>query len=212
MAFSSLRVGCLTLALCLSIFSASALDAQSARGKVIPVAFGPGLNTLPAAGPSGPENHHVIPKEIRIDAGDVISFAIAGFHQIRIFQPGVTFEDVQFLLPPECRSNPVPASCAAAGLNPIPLDSATDFDTIPDLPTFYEGLTPIIAPLPVTVSLATGAGQATLPTRPSVQNRVETVLFDTPGRYLAICTILPHFNDRMIAWVEVRRRSIWDRD
>jgi hypothetical protein len=45
-----------------------------------------------------------------------------------------------------------------------------------------------------------------------VQNRVETVLFDTPGRYLAICTILPHFNDRMIAWVEVRRRSIWDRD
>ena len=31
--------------------------------------------------------------------------------------------------------------------------------------------------------------------------------FNTPGRYLVICTFIPHFNVGMYGWVEVRKRS-----
>ena len=31
--------------------------------------------------------------------------------------------------------------------------------------------------------------------------------FSTPGRYLVICAFLPHFQDGMYGWVEVRSRS-----
>jgi hypothetical protein len=68
---------------------------------------------------------------------------------------------------------------------------------------YYEGLPAVVTPLPVTVNATTGSSQVTLPTRSSVQNRTETVSFTKRGRYLVICAILPHFNDRMIAWVEV---------
>jgi hypothetical protein len=176
------------------------------NGQVVTVAFGPGLNTLPPSGPSGPANHHVVPNRIQVSVGDIIHFVVAGFHQIRIYQPGVRLADVINLLPPECRENPAPASCAAAGVSPlIPLDSPNDLDTAPDLPTYYEGLPPSIAPVAVTINSATGAAQVALPSRSSAQNRLETVSFAEPGRYLVICTILGHFNDRMIAWVEVGR-------
>ena len=36
---------------------------------------------------------------------------------------------------------------------------------------------------------------------------VEPVSFLKPGRYLVICAVLPHFNDKMYAWVEVRPRG-----
>jgi hypothetical protein len=39
----------------------------------------------------------------------------------------------------------------------------------------------------------------------TTQNRVEPVLFDKAGRFLVICAVLPHFNDAMYAWVEVRK-------
>ena len=35
------------------------------------------------------------------------------------------------------------------------------------------------------------------------QDRVETVQFDTPGTYLVICAVLPHFQDGMIGYVRV---------
>jgi hypothetical protein len=35
-------------------------------------------------------------------------------------------------------------------------------------------------------------------------NRIEPVVFEEPGRYLVICAVLEHFNDGMMAWVEVR--------
>lgn len=37
---------------------------------------------------------------------------------------------------------------------------------------------------------------------PSVQ-----YTFDTPGRYLVICTFIPHLDTGMYGWVEVRKRS-----
>jgi hypothetical protein len=62
------------------------------------------------------------------------------------------------------------------------------------LPLYYSGLNslspPAVPPFaPVSVD----------------QNRTEAVLFTTPGRYLVICGVLPHFNDGMTAWIEVDR-------
>lgn len=34
-------------------------------------------------------------------------------------------------------------------------------------------------------------------------DRVEAVNFAAPGRYLAVCTFLPHFNDRMFGYIRV---------
>jgi plastocyanin len=176
--------------------------------RVITVAFGPGLNTLPPTGPSGPENHHVVPKRIEIEVGDTVNFVVAGFHQIRIFEPGVDVADVVEQLPVECRTNPLPPSCAASGFAPvIPLDSPLDSDLEPDLQVYYEGVPAVSTPLAVTTNTTTGNFQVVLPTRSAAQNRAETVSFTKRGRYLVICAILPHFNDRMVAWIHVGRSN-----
>ena len=44
------------------------------------------------------------------------------------------------------------------------------------------------------------------------QNRVEPVSFNKTGRFLVICAVLPHLNDGMFAWVEVRNRGHHDDD
>lgn len=186
----------------------STLAQGKSQNKVVTVAFGPGLNTAPIAGPSGPANHHVVPNEIELNAGDVLNLVVAGFHSIRVYQPGVTLQDVVDLLPPECRDNAalnVPLCTATVGFPVLLADSPIDLDTLPDLPIFYEGISPIVPPLPVTVNPTTGASQVVLPARSAAQNRVETISFPTPGRYLVICAVIPHLNDGMIAWVEVKK-------
>ncbi len=92
--------------------------------------------------------------------------------------------DVKGAIPDECEVNPVPPAefpetCFTEG--PVPVIPALGLDV------FYEGLNSIGPPPPVSIA----------------QNRVEPVAFLTPGRYLVICAVLPHFNDRMYAWVEV---------
>ena len=57
----------------------------------VTVSFGAGLNT---AQPGNAANHHVLPKRIRVKAGGVVNFAVAGFHNIFIYQPGKTPEQV----------------------------------------------------------------------------------------------------------------------
>ncbi len=54
----------------------------------VTVAFGAGLNTTGAA------NHHVLPPDIRVQTGGVVNFAVAGFHQIFVYLPGKTPDDV----------------------------------------------------------------------------------------------------------------------
>ena len=58
----------------------------------VTVAFGAGLNT---ATPNNPANHHVLPAVIRVKAGGVVNFAVAGFHQIYVYTPGVKQEDIE---------------------------------------------------------------------------------------------------------------------
>jgi hypothetical protein len=57
----------------------------------VTVAFGAGLNT---ATPNNPANHHVLPQIIDIKTGGVVNFAVAGFHQIYVYQPGMMAEDI----------------------------------------------------------------------------------------------------------------------
>jgi plastocyanin len=57
----------------------------------VTVSFGAGLNT---AQPGNAANHHVLPDRIRIKAGGVVNFAVAGFHQIFVYQPGKTPQQV----------------------------------------------------------------------------------------------------------------------
>jgi plastocyanin len=162
-------------------------DRQRGRN-IVTVAFGAGLNT---AQPGNAQNHHILPNVIRVQAGDVVNFVVSGLHVIRVYDKGVQLKDVKAQIPDECEVNPTPPAefpenCFTEG--PVPVIPPLGLDVL------YEGLNSIGPPPPVPpfapVSLA--------------QNRVEGVVFLNPGRYLVICAVLPHFNDKMYAIVEVR--------
>lgn len=171
---------------------ASADNPGERERRIVTVAFGAGLNT---AQPGNEANHHVIPETIRMTAGDVLSFNVAGLHVIRVYGDGVELRDVKLNVPGECQVNPPQASCNGLGGTIVP--------TVPtgDLAVFYQGLNaiPLVnppqPPPPAPPPFAT----------PSIAvNRIESIVFPEPGRYLVICAVLEHFNDAMIAWVEVR--------
>lgn len=171
-------------------------DRQRDR-KIVTVAFGAGLNT---AQPGNEQNHHVLPGVIRVNAGDVVNFVVSGLHVIRVYDRGVLLSDVKAVIPDECEVNPVPPA-------EFPANCFTDAGPVPVIPplgidVYYEGLNSIGPPPQVPpfapVSIA--------------QNRVEAVSFLQPGRYLVICAVLEHFNDRMYAVVEVGGRGRDDDD
>ena len=57
----------------------------------VTVSFGAGLNT---AQPGNKANHHVLPDRIRVKAGGVVNFAVAGLHQPMVYSPGKLAEHV----------------------------------------------------------------------------------------------------------------------
>jgi len=75
----------------LALASSAAAQSDGNSRMSATVAFGAGLNT---AQPGNPANHHVLPRVIEIKAGGVVNFAVAGFHQISIYEPGVRPEDI----------------------------------------------------------------------------------------------------------------------
>jgi plastocyanin len=159
-------------------------DDHDRNGKIVTVAFGAGLNT---AQPGNAQNHHILPEEIKVKVGDVVNFVVAGLHVIRVYDRGVRLHDVKAQIPDECEVNPVPPTCFPGG--PVPV--------IPtfDLAIYYNGLNSIPPALPPPVPPFAPVSLA--------QNRVEPVSFLKPGRFLVICAVLPHFNDKMYAWVRV---------
>jgi hypothetical protein len=58
----------------------------------VTVSFGVGLNT---AQPGNAVNHHVLPRVIEVKAGGVVNFAVGGFHQIFVYNPGKGVDDVK---------------------------------------------------------------------------------------------------------------------
>jgi len=147
--------------------------------------FGRGLNT---AQPGNAVNHAILPREIKIKAGGVVDFAVAGFHDIIVFKPGFTLEELiqagggQFpSTPPLFVIPPDPAA-------PLPPALAFLADRI-----YYRGISPAGGPLATAVTGNPANGS----------NRMEPVAFLERGSYLVICNIRPHLLDGMHAVVKV---------
>lgn len=147
--------------------------------------FGRGLNT---ARPGNAVNHVVLPTEIKVKAGGVVDFAVAGFHDIVIFKPGFTLADLVQAGGGELPSTPpifvIPPDPTAA----LPVNLA---HLAPHI--YYRGINPAGGPLatPVTGNPANGS------------NRGEPVWFSDGGVYLVICNIRGHLADGMYAYVKV---------
>lgn len=139
--------------------------------QIVTVAFGVGLNT---AQPGNEQNHHILPKKIKVKKGGVVNFVVAGFHHIVVYRPGVRVEEIG-----------VPTS----GLFINDPDSTTMPGNM-----FYRGIKPAGGPPP-------GFPIRTDPS--NAVNRVEPVGFLEAGTYLIICNVIPHFRDGMYAYVEV---------
>jgi hypothetical protein len=89
----------------------------------VTVSFGAGLNT---AQPGNAANHHVLPNLIEVKAGGVVNFAVAGFHQIIIYNPGVEFEDIVLPdFPPNLFVNYQLNTAYYVGINPDNANTAT---------------------------------------------------------------------------------------
>jgi plastocyanin len=148
--------------------------------------FGRGLNT--AQLPPNPVNHAILPSEIRVKAVGVVDFAVAGFHDIIVFKPGVTLEELVHigggqlpLTPPIFVLPPDPAT-------PLPVNLEMLKERI-----HYRGINPAGGPLgtPSTGNPVNGS------------NRSEPVAFLEKGTYLVICNVRPHLLDGMLAYVKV---------
>jgi plastocyanin len=122
-------------------------------------------------------NHHVVPNVIKVRAGGVVNFVVGGFHQIFVYNPGVRPEDL--IVPP------FPGTLFI-----------NDFRNL-----YYQGINPSNAAAPAGANPLTPPENTTV--RTNTQNRTEAVGFTTPGLYLVICNVNPHFRDGMIAWVRV---------
>ena len=144
-------------------------DIDNDRASVT-VSFGAGLNT---AQPGNAANHHILPREIKVNKAGVVNFVVAGFHQIIVFAPGVVLG--QIVVPP-------------AGLflyEPAPPNA---------LPVHYLGIRTTGGPPP---------GIAPTSNPSNAPNRVESVSFANPGSYLVICNVRTHFIDGMWATIKV---------
>ena len=138
----------------------------------VTVAFGAGLNT---AQPGNAANHHVLPATIRVGKGGVVTFQVAGFHQVIVYKPGTRAENIGVPTTALFINNP----------DVLPLPGTL----------YYRGLKPAGGPppgFPVTTNPSNAA------------NRAESVSFAEAGTYLVICNVGQHFRDGMYAYVEVK--------
>ena len=171
------------LALIQSPRSAQAND-NDKKNLVVTMTFGAAF----AGGGQNPATHLLLPHTVHLRAGGIVNFVVGGIHEIFVYKPGTTPEDVLLNAPP------FPGS---------------DFINYGILPTrlpdnnllLYAGVNPS------TPNFPTGVNQGRPPNpanRSNAPNRVELVHFPEPGTYLVICNINPHFRSGMYAWVKVR--------
>jgi hypothetical protein len=124
--------------------------------------------------------HRVLPFEAEIEEGGAVSFIISGLHQILIYGPDRTLEEVQ---------------AGAMGLNIPGVPPLVDYA----VGRVYRGLDPRVLQYPPIVP------QPPDTTGFAVLDRVESVNFKERGRYLVVCGVRPHFDEGMHGYVRVRR-------
>lgn len=88
---SFVRRSCAAIAAAVFLSFPSQARADNDDTSSVVVSFGVGLNT---AQPGNAANHHVLPKTIHVKVGGVVNFAVSGFHQIFVYNPGKKPEDV----------------------------------------------------------------------------------------------------------------------
>ena len=125
---------------------------------------------------SGHAVDNVVPRTVVISVDGTVTFNIPpGVHQINIYKPGTQPEDVD-----------------------------TSFGNLTTLAASAGCAQPF---LPINALLVIGTGganfEAAIPV-PCLTPAQKTYTFDTPGRYLVICSFLPHFQTGMYGWVEVK--------
>jgi hypothetical protein len=147
------------------------------------VSFGRGLNT---AQPGNSVNHVILPQRIHVKKGGVVDFGVAGFHDIIIFEPGVTLDDVR-----DAGGGVFPSFGPVYVFQPdptLPLGAPSLEDRV-----YYRGLNPSGGPLATPVQADPS----------NTLNRREPVSFLEAGTYLVICNIRPHLLDGMYAYIKV---------
>ena len=90
-------LGCAILGLSARGLPAEDKRAEKNDGLSVTVAFGFGLNTLPAVEPSAP-NNHILPPDVKVRQGGVVHFLMSGFHMATVYKPGTEPEDI--VVPP----------------------------------------------------------------------------------------------------------------
>jgi hypothetical protein len=142
----------------------------------------PALDRFPNNSPRAANNHHLIPGVVTIKAGGSVNFIIGGFHHVLIYDNGTKPSDINVASTIPTTVQPGP---------PLINDPAR---------RIYRGLDPSVMPLL----------PGSTPPMP-LQDRVETVRFPNPGKFLVLCGVLPHFFDAatgqfiMFGYVRVTR-------
>jgi len=178
----AVAVSVLALSMSAHTVKAAGKDKDKTPSHIV-VAFGTGLNN---SQPGNTPNHHILPQEFKVAItharkldGTVVTvpatvnFIVSGFHWPWVYKPGVTVEEVQAHIPTT---------------TPPPLFINYDVDV------FAKGVFPGTPPLFTDTPISPVSG---------AQNRTDSFAFSTPGKYLVICNVRPHFLDGMYAWVTV---------
>jgi plastocyanin len=132
--------------------------------------------SFPRHDQSGHAKFKIRPHTVVISAGGQVTFMVGSPHQVAIYEDGTTPDDIN----------------TTGDLVPVPLPS----------PPFPAGAT---VPL-----INDDDGRVYLGVAPFSGPHTEIVgdneaVFESPGEYLVICTILPHFvGAKMYAWVIVK--------
>lgn len=115
-----------------------------------------------------------------------MDFGVGGFHDIIIFKPGVTLDDLR-----DAGGGVFPTFAPVYVFQPdptLPLNAPSLEDKI-----YYRGINP-----------AGGPAATPVQANPSnTLNRSEPISFLEAGTYLVICNIRPHLLDGMYACVKV---------
>jgi plastocyanin len=137
----------------------------------------------PFPAPTGHDaSYHAIdnisPQNVNIAAGGTVTFNMGTFHQVAIYAPGTVPADIDVTSTVDLfvPSPPAPAPDLVVAIPGFIIDDPAN--RIATSPFSFFG--------PMTWTSPPGT-------------------FDQPGRYLVICTVVPHFvSAKMYAWVTVR--------